>query len=174
MACSPYLTDLATSIYYAIGAPTGQPPSFIQSRLVSPSMVGQLNNLLTTCYVAVSGDISPPLGQSEQGIYSLLYQSQYYATRLNQTLAGLNPGITLLREGDSQISFTNPVDMARVFRDMQKQTFDELCSQVYAFRQQESQPSATDMVTIVNVPGVAGVQMNGNNPAQYPYGYYRS
>lgn len=157
-----------------MGSPSGQSPSYIQSRMVSPSMVGDLNNLLTTCYVAVSGAIDPPLGQTEQGIYSLMYQVGYYATRLNQTLGGLNPGVVSLADGDSRIVFTSPVDIARIYRDMQKQAYDQLLSLVYAYRQNEAQPSAVDMPTIINAPGAWGGIGGGASPAQYPYGYYRN
>lgn len=173
MSCPAYITDLAQQIAYSLGSPSGQSVPFIQSRLVSPSMIGELNNLLTTCYVAESGAISPPLGQTEQAIYGLVYQVGFYNTRLNQTLGGLNPGVVTIQDGDSRVSFTSPVDIARIYRDMRKQSWDELMSLVYAYRQNESQPSSTDFVTIANVPGAAGYVGNGYTPAQYPYGYYR-
>lgn len=173
MACPAYITDLSQQIFYSIGSPSGQSPSFIQSRLVSPSMVGELNNLLTTCYVAESGAISPPLGQTEQAIYSLVYQVGYYGSRLNQTLGGLNPGVVSIADGDSRVVFSSPVDIARLYRDMKTQSWNELMSLVYAYRQNESQPSSADMPTIVSAPALYGASL-GNSPAQYPYGYYRS
>lgn len=167
MSCS--LTDLANSIWFDLGQPSGQPPSYIQSRLVSAPYVGKLNNLLAECYTVVSGDISPTLGEDQQGIYSLLYITDYYTTQLNRTLQGINPGIISLRDGDSQISFSNPVDVSRMYRDARNSAMDELSTQVYAYRQMRSQPAGISMPIIVNDLG-----------AGYPTsevalrGYYRS
>lgn len=172
MPCSPYLTDLALNIWLDLSQPTGQPPSYIQSKLVSQPYVGQLNNQLATCYTAVSGDISPALGDTEQGIYSLLYQYNYYSTQLNRVLQGLNPGVVSLADGDSRIVFTNPVDIARMYRDAAKEASANLIMQVSAYRQQASQPAAVDMPFVINDLGY-GVDGN-NQPAGFPRGYYRS
>lgn len=171
MSCPAYITDLANNIFLDLGAPSGQPPSYIQSKLVSQPYVGQLNNQLATCYTAVSGVISPPLGETEQGIYSLLYQFNYYQTQLNRVLQGLNPGVISLSDGDSRIVFTNPVDIARMYRDAAKEVYNNLTMQVSAYRQQASQPGSVDMPLIINDPDY-GYGVGGGEVALR--GYYRS
>lgn len=173
MACSPYLTDLATVIWNDLGQPSGMPVSFIQSQLVSNSYVGRLNNQIATCYTSVSGDISPALGNTEQAIYAMMYEMGYYQTKLAQTLAGLNPGIVSLQDGDSRIVFTNSVEQAKVYKEMQKQLNDQLTMAVSQYRQQESQPSAVDMPLIVNGAWAYG-SLGGIAGQIALYGYYRN
>jgi hypothetical protein len=164
MPCA-YITDLSTQIFLDLGQPSGQPPSYIQSKLVSAPYVGKLNNLISACYVSVTGDISPPLDEAAQGIYSSMYQADYFTTKLNQTLAGLNPGIVELQESDSKIRFTNPVEQAKVYKELQRQLNEQLFWQVSAYRGDASGPGAVDMMTIVNAPNAGG--LNQGNPRNY-------
>lgn len=173
MPCA-YITDLAQQIWNDLGQPSGQPVSYIQSKLVSPPYVGKLNNLISTCYASVTGDVSPPLGEQEQGIYQSMYEMDYYTTKLTQTLAGLSPGVIELRDGDSTIRFTNPVEQAKVYKELQRQLGEQLFWQVSAYRGQASQPSAVDMYTIVNLPGGEGYGGNNTPAAGGPHNYYRS
>lgn len=171
MPCSPYLTDLATTIWNDLYQPSGQPVSYIQTKLVSPPYVGKLNNLISTCYESVTGDISPALGEQEQGIYLSMYEADYYTTKLNQVLAGLNPGVIELRDGDSMIRMTNPIEQAKVYTAQQRALNEQLFWQVSAYRGMAAQPSAVDMYTIVNLPGQGG----GDTPAAGgAHNYYRS
>ncbi len=171
MSCA-YLADLSQTIWLDLGQPSGQPPSYIQSRLVSQPYIGNLNNLLATCYVSVSGDIMPELGNTEQGIYSKLYQYDYYGTQLNRTLQGINPGIVSLQDGDSRIVFSNPVEVARIYRDARNTAYDEMVTLVGAWRQDKSQPNSVDMPLIVNgLGGEWGGGYGGAGPN--PRNYYR-
>lgn len=173
MSCSAYLTDMADVIYTDLGSPTGQSVSYIQSKLVSPVYIGRLNNLIATCYTTISGDISPALGTDEQAIYSLLYESEWYTTKLNQTLAGLNPGIISIQDGDSRIVFTNTVEQAKVYKEMQKQTNDQLGLQVASYRQMQSQPSSINYPLIVNAPWEGGAGPSYAGQQSSLHGYYR-
>lgn len=167
---SEYLGVLSSGIWDDLSQPTGQPPAYIQAKLVSPAYVGKLNNLISTCYIAITGNIDPDLGEAEQGIYLSMYEMDYFTTKLNQTLAGLNPGIVELREGDSTIRFTNPVEQAKVYKEMQRQLSEQLFWQVSAYRGHAGQPSAVDTPNIANVPGGYGNGYGQNTP----YNYYRS
>lgn len=170
MACPLYITELSQQIWNDLWQPSGQPPSYIQSKLVSAPYLGKLNNYLATCYVAVSGSIVPELGETEQAIYALMYQSDYFGTKLLQTLAGLSPGVLELRDGDSALKFVNPVEQAKVYKDMQRQINGELGQQVASYRQQNSQPSSVNYPFIVN--GVLGDSYAGDQSNLH--GYYRS
>lgn len=179
MSCFPCascssITDLATTIWNDLGQPSGQPVSYIQSKLVSQPYVGKLNNLISTCYAAVTGTICPALGEQEQGIYQSMYEMDYYTTKLNQTLAGLSPGVIELADGDSKIRFVNPVEQAKVYTTQQRMLNEQLFWQVSAYRGMAAQPSAVDMYTILNVPGGDGYGGNGSPAAGGPHNYYRS
>lgn len=100
---------------------------------------------------------------------SLAYQYDYYTTQLNRTLAGLNPGVISMSDGDSRIVLVSPVDIARLYRDSRQSAYDELLTQVYAFRQACSQPIAVDFPLIINDLGVSS-----NISSSAPYNYYRS
>lgn len=167
---------MAQNIWTDLGQPSGQPPSYIQTKLTSQAYIGRLNNLLTTCYSGVSGDICPSLSPDEQGIYTLMYEMDYYTTKITQVLNGTAPGqqVVQLADGDSRITFVNPVGQAQVFRDLKSQLYNELTMQVAAYRQQRSQPSSVDYPTIVN--GVLGGYGSFNGPigGGGPYNYYRS
>lgn len=165
------MSDLATTIFYDLGSPTGQPPSYIQSRLVSASYIGKLNNLLGTCYVAQSGCISPTPGEDAQGVYSSLYQYDYYSTQLNRTLQGINGGsVTRMSDGDSTIVLTSPVEVARMYRDAKTAAYDEMMTLIGGYRGNNSQPSSIDFPMIVNDLGGAGYA-GGELGLR---GYYRS
>lgn len=172
MACCDSITDLAQNIFYDLGQPSGQPPSYIQSRLASASYVGQLNNLLGSCYAPISGCLVPELSTDDAGIYSIMYQHNYYTTKLNQTLAGLSPGAISISDGDSKITFVNPVEQAKVYKDMSRQLYEQLLALVYANRQQNSQPSSVNMPLIEN--GLNGAGDGGVNGEIALRGYYRS
>lgn len=171
MPCA-YISDMAEIIFTDLGSPSGYSPSYIQSKLVSPSYIGRLNNLIATCYTTVSGDISPALGTDEQGIYTLLYENAWYTTKLNQTLAGLNPGVIEIRDGDSTMRFVSPVEQAKVYKDMQRQTAEQLGIQIASYRQQKSQPSSVDYLTIVNAPWGGGSVSYAGQESDLR-GYYR-
>ncbi len=110
------------------------------------------------------------LGTDEQAIYGLLYVVDYYTSKLNQTLAGLNPGVIELGDGDSRIRLVNPVEQAKVYKEMQKQLNDQLGLYVASYRQQASQPSAVNYPLIVNAAwNGAGVSYAGQESSLRGY-----
>lgn len=164
-----YVTDIATFIWGEIGSPTDLSVSSIQSRLVSNPYLGTLNNLIVTCFSGVSGQISPDMTPDQQAIYSLLYQRDHYTTKLNQVLQGYATSFTTLQEGDSRISRSSTADVARVYRDMQKQLNDQLIFLVNSYRQNEGQPSSVLYPLLVNTFGYSYAYGGG-----WPQNYYRS
>lgn len=172
MPCA-YITNLATQIWNDLGQPADQPVSYIQTKLVSPPYVGKLNNMISTCYTVVTGDISPALGENEQAIYQLMYESDFYVTKMTQVNAGLNPGVISLTEGDSKIQFINPVEQARAYKEMQKQLNEQLVFLTSAYRQGEAFPRTINYPTIMNFWGGTNVQA-GPVGQGTPHSYYRS
>ncbi len=167
MSCG-YVTDIAQFIWGELGSPTDLSVSSIQSRLVSNPYLGTLNNLIVTCFSGVSGQISPEMTPDQQAIYSLLYQRDWYTTKLNQVLQGYATSFTRLQEGDSSISRSSTADVARVYRDMQKQLNDQLIFLVNSYRQNEGQPSSVLYPMLVNTFGYSYAY------GGWPQSYYRS
>lgn len=172
MSCCTTISDLATNIWYDLGQPTGQPPSYIQSRLISAPYIGKLNSLLATCYVAASGCISPVPDEDAQGIYSAMYTYDYYTTQLNRTLQGINGGgVISMSDGDSRIVLTSPVEVARMYRDAKNAAYDEMMTLIGGYRSNGSMPSSVDMPLIVNSLGAGDGYAGGEVALR---GYYRS
>jgi len=141
--------------------------------LVSPSYVGKLNNMIATCYRVVTGDITPPLEENEQAVYQLMYEADFYIAKLNQVNAGLNPGVISLTEGDSKIQFINPVEQAKVYKEMQRQLNEQLVFLTSAYRQGEAFPRSVNYPTILNFWG-GGNTNAGPIGLGTPHNYYRS
>lgn len=169
MSCCDTIANLAQTIFYDLGQPTGQPPTYIQSRLMSAAYIGKLNSLIGACYVPFSGCIEPTPGADEQAVYASLYNYEYYSTQLNRTLQGINPGVVNLRDGDSSITFSNPVEIARMYRDARASAYEEMVTLVGGYRGNAAQPQSVDMSLITNSLG--GGSAGGELASR---GYYRS
>lgn len=171
MTCPAYITNLANAIWIDIGQPADQPVSYIQSKLLTEQYVGKLSTLTAECYLISGNAIIPRLEPEAQAVYGMMYQSDFYTTKLNQVLAGLNPGVVELQEGDSRIRFTNPVEQAKVYKEMQKQINDQLQLLVASYRQDRALPESVNYPFILNIIG----GYTYNTPlAGGPRSYYRS
>lgn len=148
MACSAYLVDISQSIWLDIGQPTDMPVSYIQSKLLSNAFLGQLNTLTTNCHTVISGDIVPPLDINEQALYALMYQSDFYASKLNVLANGTDIAWVSMADGDSRIVRSSIVDFMRLYRDMQKQLNMEVNNLSYNYRQASALARAVDYLNI--------------------------
>lgn len=146
MSCTS-ITDLATSIWNDLGQPSSISVSYIQSRLVSNSSLGQLNNLTQTCFSGISGSITPALSPDEQAIYAALYVRDYYTTKLSQVMNGYDTSFTRLTEGDSTIVRSSVSEMGKVYKDMQRQLNDQLQYLVSAYRTNPMQTRSVDFLS---------------------------
>ncbi len=149
MPCAQ-ITDLANAIWNDLSQPSSTPVSYIQSKLTSNAYIGQLNVLTANCYTIISGDIAPPLGTDEQGIYALMYERDYYTRKVNDLANGTDINWITLKDGDSTIVRSNIVDQMRLYRDMQKQLNDQLGKSVAAYRQDASTSKSVDFYGIDN------------------------
>lgn len=166
MSCA-YLTDLATSIWNDLGQPTDLSVAAIQTKLGSAAFLGKFNSLTANCYTIDSnGNIVPELGLEEQGIYSLMYQVDYYTGKLNNALNGFNTSFISIADGDSRIVRANQVEVARMYRDQQKNLAQQLSLLIGSYRSGNAGPLAVDMYTIISTLG-GGY----SGPTR---GYYRS
>ena len=168
MACAS-ITDLATFIWNDLGQPIDQPVSYIQTKLINNAYLGKLGSLLALSFSGVSGYIAPELTAADKSVYALMYEKDYYTTKLNQTLAGLNPGVISLAEGDSRMVFVSPIDRARMYRDAQKQVNEDLQLLIASHRQNASLPVSVDYITIIS-----NTTSSNGGGAGFPRGYYRT
>lgn len=150
MSCSAYITDLASFIWNDLGQPSSLSVSAIQTKLTSAGFLGQFNVQAATCYQITTGDISPALGNYEQGIYVMMYERDFYTRKLNQLLDGDATPWTRLTDGDSTIVRTSIADLARIYRDMQSQLNAQLQMALAAYRRGQSMPSSVDYFTLTN------------------------
>ena len=144
MSCS-CLTNLANSIYKDIGEPSNLSLSAIQTKLISPAMVGQLNDLIGTCYVIESGCFVPELESEESAIYGLLYKTQYYQKAATQTLGAIGAlQWTEISEYDSTIRRASPNETSKVYLQMAKDTREEMHQLIGAYNRNLSTPNSID------------------------------
>jgi uncharacterized lipoprotein YehR (DUF1307 family) len=143
MACA-YITDLATLIYNNLGAPSDLTISSIQTKLVSTGFLGKLNNKINTSYAIVSGDISPQLDTNEQAIYAQMYVSEYCVKKINAIIGGTEIAWTTVKDGDSTITRSSQTEMAKIYKDLKKQTDEELDKLVGSYRINASSPISVD------------------------------
>jgi hypothetical protein len=153
MACA-YITDLAKGIHQEIGQPTSISVSFIQSKLISKSFLGQLNTLLYKNHTIENGDIVTELDTQEQAIYSRLWIYEYYNSQGPVLLASMAAGNywTNVKEGDSSITRANPVEIAKYFKTLAAQYKAYVDEMVEFYNKAQSFPRSNDMYTI-NVYG---------------------
>lgn len=143
MACA-YITDLATLIYNNLSSPPDLTIPSIQTKLVSTGFLGKLNNKINTSYSIVSGDISPELGINEQAIYSQMYMSEYFIKKINAIIGGTEIAWTTVKDGDSTITRSSQTEMAKIYKDLKRQTDEELERLVGSYRINASPPLGVD------------------------------
>lgn len=144
MSCS-CLTNLSNSIFRDLGEPTSLSISSIQTKLISPAMVGQLNDLIGTCYTIESGCFVPELESEESAVYGLLYKHQYYQKAATQTLGAIGAvQWTEISEYDSTIRRASPNETSKVYLQIAKDTREEMYQLVDAYKRNLSNPNSVD------------------------------
>lgn len=177
MSCPAYITALSQLIWNDLNQPADQPVSYIQTKLLSPGYVGKLNTLIAECFAATGGMITPELPIEAQAVYSMMYVNDYYTVKLNQALGGLMPGngAVSVQEGDSSIKFVNPTEVARMYKEMQKQTNEQLQLVIASYRSDKALPASVNYPLLVNLAGGYGY---GGYPlapiTNGPHAYYRN
>jgi hypothetical protein len=157
MACA-YLTDLSTTVWQELGAPTDTPVSYIQSKFISQPFIGRFNSLTASCYSIVTGDIVPPLGNEQQGIYGQMFIVDYYTRKANALLNGTDVDYVTIVDGDSRITRATTLDRARLLSAMQKQAETQLGLLIASYRQGLSNARPVDFYNIDSnwAPGQGG------------------
>lgn len=177
MSCPAYINALSQLIWNDLNQPADQTPSYIQTKLISPGYVGKLNVLTSECFAVSGSVITPELPIAAQAVYSMMYVTDYYTTKLNQALGGLLPGngAVELAEGDSRIRFVNPTEVARMYKEMQKQTNEQLQLVLASYRSDKALPTSVNYPLIVNLVGAYGDAGYPLSPiTNGPHTYYRN
>lgn len=141
MPAAPYISGLATLIYDNLGNPSDISTSSIQTKLTSDGFLGKLNAQISTTYLIASGDITPELGNSEQSIYSQMYQSEYYTRKIMSIAGGTDISWTSIQDGDSRITRSSQTETAKMFKDMKRLADEELIRLIGSYRVNASTPS---------------------------------
>lgn len=117
MADTHPLTGVAYEVHQELDAPTNPTTGSIFYWLEANA--GKLNNKISTFYSYVSGDYTPQLGHDEKDILKALYYEYYYKNKARTSLISTETSnILSLKDDQSSVQFTNPKDVARVYKEM--------------------------------------------------------
>lgn len=100
--------------------------------------VGQLNNITYQSFG--TGD---SFLQEEENIMTQMYLKDYYAKQARTVLIGATTGHlgwTRLTEGDTTIVRSNNIDFAREYKNLAKQSAEELKDLVYSYNSYQASP----------------------------------
>lgn len=136
--------ELAYQIWNDLDEPSEVTTSYISGWLVNPANVGKLNNKIGTCYDALSGVISPELGQEEASIYSEIYQALYYKQKINEKLGAGGIAWTEMRDGDGVLRRASPTEEAKVYKDLFKESNIQLKDLIQNYRANLGFPRTND------------------------------
>ncbi len=187
--CGNWLDNLVLSQWEEVGQSAGQSLAFTSGYFLASNNVGKINNSLDTCYqvvclTGVSGvitgrSICPEMNSAVQGIYSYLYQYDFYNNQARWALSGVGGvgglGIHSIKEWNRSITFGGTrVEIARAFRDLAKEAkaaYDKSVLYYLKFGSMPAMVEGNDFIPGYNY-GAYGGQWGGpggfNNPRNYP------
>jgi hypothetical protein len=157
MSC-PIIENISNDLWEEMGSPTNLSASSIETKLLSSGYIGNFDILVNGCHYldydySISGYcITPTLSSDEQSIYYQLYLTDYYKRRINEVLT-LNNGSTStmwtnIKEGDSSITRSNPVDMAKVLKDSYVESKKSLEKLIDDYKKNSSNSVSIDYLNI--------------------------
>jgi hypothetical protein len=162
-----YIFDLSSQIWNELGQPTSISTGYITGKILSSGFLGKLGTMLDNSWYidAVSG-IVPDLLDSEQAIVIQLVEMDYYVNAYQNAL-GVGSSAVLyvsLAEGDSRLTRTNQVDIAKFYKDLQKDTWERIRLLVNDYKLNKSTVQSVDWPTIGNYPnwGAGNFGRGGN------------
>lgn len=154
------LSNLATEIWIDIGSPSSISTSSIETKLISSGYLGSLDIILNSShyigydYINSGYCFEADLSSQEQAIYKQKYLMDYYLKRSTEVLLFSNgqtaDSWTTMRDGDSTIVRSNPVDISKFFLNSHKDARKLLDDLVTAYKMNASGPLNVDYYTIEN------------------------
>lgn len=136
MSSSSTLIGLfATGLWQDLGSPASLSALTISGYVVQPSTIGRLNAMIGTCYsgsgfmgTGMPFDVYPALGYKELAIVDGMFRVNWYS-QLATAMMGLNQdgiGWQQIKEGDSSISRPATVNLGKEYRELARQTQEQL------------------------------------------------
>jgi len=130
--------DLSASIYTDLGSPSGISIPYLCTWFVAN--LGELNNLITTTYSGVSGQISPELIDEDANIFKHIFYADYYERLAVQNMNAAGVDWVYIQEGDSTIRRASSNDRSKTFLSLQKQAIAKLDMLIKLYRANQSIP----------------------------------
>lgn len=138
------LQDWATGLWVDIGQPSNVAVTTISGYAIQPGTLGKLNSLIGTCfsgsgYAGTTGtanfQIGPWIADTELAIIGQMYLVSYYRSLAQATMGvgGNTIPWSMLREGDSTIQRSSPVNIGKEYREMAKDANEQLNYLVTAY-----------------------------------------
>lgn len=157
---SSYLTvqNLAAEIWADLNEPTSISLSSIETKITSTGALGKLdilinkNHYIDYDYTLSGRCFEPDLTSNEQAIYKQQYLSEFYykaATNIFMFSDGQTAGSwTTMREGDTSITRANPVEIAKYYGVLAKESNIILDKLVDSYKMNNSNSISVDYLTI--------------------------
>ncbi len=186
--CGNWLDNLIYQNWEDISQTAGQSLAYTSGYFLAASNLGKLNNSLDTdymvhCLTGVSGNITgyticPTMCPEVQGIYSYLYQWDFYNTQQKWALSGIGGGgatstVTNIKEWNRSISFGGTkVEVARIFKDLSLQAKNDYIDAVKYFLKFGAVPGLVvgtdDQAGWYNGYGLGYGNYGGYSPRNFP------
>jgi len=138
------LYNLAYNTWNDLNQPEDTTASYISGWYLHSSNLGLLNNVLGTCFSGVGGAISPELGNEEAAIYSEIFKQNYCKRKIYSNLGASSIQWTEIREGDGVIRRASPTEVAKVFKDLLKESNATFKDLVQSYKSNLSFPRSND------------------------------
>lgn len=151
------ILGLAQTIYQGIGAPTNLSVGLISGWITDPNNIGDLNNKLSTSFYVDGTQPAGPwirddFGPEEGNIYNLMYQSSYYENLALVTLSSGGLQWITLTEGDTRITRTDPVNLAKQYNQMKNDAFKGICLAINNYNRRVAVPQSVDAAQSASYP----------------------
>ncbi len=155
--CVTGILQLASTIYQSVGQPTSLSVGYISGWITDPNNLGDLNNKLSTNFAidfTTSGGpcIRDDFAAEEASIYSLMYQAAYYENLALQILANGGVQWITITEGDTRITRSDPVNLAKQYNTMKNDAFKGIGLAINNYNRRVSLPVSVEAAQSASYP----------------------
>jgi hypothetical protein len=151
--CNSEILNLAASIHENLNSPSSISVGYLSGVLTSSGTLGELNLKLTTDFWISGGScIVGGFGAEESAIYALIVETNYYRRQALCTLQAGGLNWVNIRESDTSITRANPVDMARGFQDLRKESERDLAIMVAQWKLGHTMAVSVDSERLASYP----------------------
>jgi hypothetical protein len=140
--CGETISGLAQRIWEDINSPAAPTVSYISGWLTSQPNIGKLNNAIGTCFSGLNGCIDPELEEEELAIYGEVYKQMYWTKQIQANLGAGGVQWISMKEGDSHVTRASPTEVAKVYKDLLRETNGQLMFLVHSYKKNLAYPRA--------------------------------